>query len=87
MQRGEPARFVREGKFDLRAGLGLLIGGVPGSLVAGLLVKSLPLTPVKWIVVVVVLYTATTLLLAARRERAVAGQPAPVPNEPGIATP
>ena len=32
------ARFVRERKFDLRAGLGLLIGGVPGSLVAGLVV-------------------------------------------------
>jgi uncharacterized membrane protein YfcA len=81
------ARFVREAKFDLRAALGLLIGGVPGSLVAGLIVKSLPLTPVKWIVVVVVLYTAATLLLAARRERAVVGQPAPVPNEPGVATP
>jgi uncharacterized membrane protein YfcA len=72
------ARFVREQKFDLRAALGLLIGGVPGSLVAGLIVKSLPLTAVKWVVVVVVLYTATTLLLAARREKtaeiAVAGE-------------
>jgi uncharacterized membrane protein YfcA len=83
------ARFVREQKFDPRAAIGLLIGGVPGSLVAGLIVKSLPLTPVKWIVVVVVLYTATTLLLAARRPDVgeALGQLAPVPNEPGVATP
>jgi hypothetical protein len=44
---------------------------------------------VKWIVVVVVIYTAVTLLLAARKAEASdrLGQPAPVPNEPGIATP
>jgi uncharacterized membrane protein YfcA len=83
------ARFVREQKFDLRAALGLLIGGIPAALIAGLLVKSLPLTAVKWIVVVVVIYTATTLLLAARKREAgeALGQPAPVPNEPGVATP
>jgi uncharacterized membrane protein YfcA len=78
------ARFVRERAFDLRASLGLLIGGVPAALIAGLIVKSLPLTVVKWIVVVVVLYTATTLLLTARRERANGGV---VPNEPEIVTP
>ncbi|AHG92471.1 protein of unknown function DUF81 (plasmid) [Gemmatirosa kalamazoonensis] len=83
------ARFVREQAFDVRAALGLLIGGVPAVLIAGLIVKSLPLTVVKWIVVVVVLYTATTLLLAARKREAseALGQPAPVPNEPGVATP
>jgi uncharacterized membrane protein YfcA len=79
------ARFVREQKFDLRASLGLLVGGVPAVLIAGLLIQSLPLTVVKWIVVVVVIYTATTLLLAARKDEA--EQPVPVPNEPGIVTP
>lgn len=60
------ARFVREGSFDLRASLGLLIGGIPAALIAGLIVKSLPLTAVMWLVVVVVVYTAFTLLRAAR---------------------
>ncbi len=63
------ARFVRERAFDVRASLGLLLGGIPAALIAGLLVKELPLTAVKWIVVVVVLYTAATLFLASRRER------------------
>ena len=60
------ARFVREGSFDLRASLGLMLGGIPAALLAGLVVKSLPLTAVMWLVVVVVVYTAFTLLRAAR---------------------
>jgi uncharacterized membrane protein YfcA len=63
------ARFVRARAYDRGAALGLLLGGVPAVLVAAFLVKSLPLTAVRWLVVVVVIYTATTLLLAARRER------------------
>jgi uncharacterized membrane protein YfcA len=62
------ARFVRAGAFDLRAALGLLLGGVPAVLVAAYLVKSLPLGAVRWLVVVVVVYTAVTLLLATRRD-------------------
>ena len=63
------ARFVRARAYDRGAALGLLLGGIPAVLIAAFLVKSLPLTAVRWLVVVVVLYTATTLLLAARRER------------------
>jgi uncharacterized membrane protein YfcA len=63
------ARFVRARAYDRGVALGLLLGGIPAVLVAAYLVKSLPLTAVRWLVVVVVLYTATTLLLAARRER------------------
>jgi uncharacterized membrane protein YfcA len=63
------ARFGRARAFDRRAALGLLLGGVPAVLIAAFVVKSLPLTAVRWLVVVVVIYTAITLLLAARRER------------------
>jgi uncharacterized membrane protein YfcA len=63
------ARFVRERAFDARAALGLLAGGIPAVLIAAFLVKSLPLTAVRWLVVIVVIYTAVTLLLAARREQ------------------
>jgi uncharacterized membrane protein YfcA len=63
------ARFVRERRFHLGAALGLLIGGIPAVLLAAFIVKSLPLTAVRWLVIVVVLYTATSMLRTARRER------------------
>jgi uncharacterized membrane protein YfcA len=63
------ARFIRRGAFDPRAVMGLLIGGIPAVLIAAFIVKSLPLTAVRWLVIVVVLYTAATLLRAAMRER------------------
>ena len=63
------ARFIRERAFDPRAVVGMLLGGVPAVLVAAFIVKALPLSAVRWLVVVVVTYTAVTLLAAARRER------------------
>lgn len=66
------ARFIKAQSFDLRAVMGLAIGGLPAALIAGLLVTSLPLDIVKGIVIVVVLYTAYGMLSTARRERAAA---------------
>jgi uncharacterized membrane protein YfcA len=63
------ARFIRERAFDARAVVGMLIGGVPAVLIAAFIVKSLPLSAVRWLVVIVVTYTAVTLLAAARHER------------------
>jgi uncharacterized membrane protein YfcA len=65
-------RFVRAGSYDLRAAIGLAIGGVPAVLVAAYLVKSLPLDAVRWLVVVVVIYTAGLMLRSAREGRAAA---------------
>jgi len=81
------ARFVRERSFDLRASLGLLLGGIPAVLIAAFIVKSLPLTVVRWLVLVVVLYTATGLVRAARRENAGEKIPAPSGATPGPAVP
>ena len=61
-------RFIRSGRYDLRAALGLTLAGTPAAIVAGLVVKSLPLTAVKWLVVVVVVYTAAAMLRSAVRE-------------------
>jgi len=61
-------RFIRSGRYDRRAALGLTLGGVPAVLIAAYLVRSLPLHAVQWMVVVVVVYTAIVLLRAARRE-------------------
>jgi uncharacterized membrane protein YfcA len=80
------ARFVRERGFDLRASLGLLVGGVPAVLIAAFIVKQLDLTIIRWLVLVVVLYTAIGLIRAARREAAEALTPAPSPA-PGAAMP
>ncbi|MFI5257357.1 MAG: TSUP family transporter, partial [Gemmatimonadales bacterium] len=63
------ARFIRERAFDARAVVGMLIGGVPAVLIAAFIVKSMPLSAVRWLVVIVVTYTAVTLLAAARHER------------------
>ena len=75
------ARFVKKSSFDLRASLGLLLGGIPAVLIAAFIVKSLPLYVVRWLVVVVVLYTAVNLLRTAYRERAAGGSRAPTEPE------
>ncbi len=64
------ARFVKARAFDARGMVGLMLGGVPAVLIAALIVKSMPLSAVRWMVVVVVLYTAVTMLRSAVRERA-----------------
>ena len=60
-------RFIACQRYDLRAALGLLIGGIPGVLLAAFVVKQLPLVWLRWLVVVVILYTAGAMLRSARR--------------------
>jgi len=62
-------KFVREKSYDLRAALGLMLGGIPAVLIAAFLVKSMSLTTVRWLVVVVVLYTSIMMLRSAAREK------------------
>jgi uncharacterized membrane protein YfcA len=54
-------RMVREEGLDLRMVSGIAIGGVPAVLVAALLVKSMPVTALRWLVVAVVLYASASL--------------------------
>ncbi len=61
-------RFLRERRFHLSASVGLTLGGIPALLIAAYIVKSLPLTAVRWVVLFVVLYTAVALLQAGWRE-------------------
>ena len=58
-------QFMKAGRFDRNAALGLTLGGIPAVLIAGLLVQSLPLDVLRWVVVVVVVYAATTMLHSA----------------------
>lgn len=71
------AQFIRKQRYDLRASIGLTLGGVPGVLLAAYIFTTLPVTAVRWLVVLVVVYAATTLLRASTTERVAnkAGEP------------
>src|SRR6266404_370219 len=62
-------RFIVKERYNLRAALGLALGGIPAVLLAAYIVRSLNLYYVRWLVVVVVVYTALSLLRAAWVER------------------
>jgi len=68
-------RFIRKQRYCLRPALGLTLGGVPAVLIAAFIVKALPLTVVRWLVVVVVVYAATAMLRSAARESLLVPQP------------
>jgi len=73
-------RFIRDRKYDLRAALGLALGGIPAVLLAAYVVRSLPLTWLRWLVVVIVLYAAALMLLSARTKMSVADITPTVPE-------
>jgi uncharacterized membrane protein YfcA len=61
-------KFIRHERYSLRATLGLAIGGIPATLLAAFVVKSLPLEYLRWLVVIVVLYAAISMLRSAALE-------------------
>jgi len=61
--------FVQKKRYSLRGAAGLAAGGIFGSALALLVVKSLPLYWVKWLVTAVVVYTGISLLNTAAREK------------------
>ncbi len=61
------ARFVKEDAYDRKAALGLAAAGVLGVFLAAWVVRSLPLTVIKWVVLVAVLYTSAWMFLSARK--------------------
>ncbi len=73
-------KFIRRERYSLSASLGLGIAGIPAVLLAAFVVKSLPLTTLRWLVVVVVLYAAISMLRSAYEERG--REVAPPPASP-----
>ncbi len=63
------ARFVKEKAYDPKAALALTLFGIFGVLVAAFIVKSLPLTVMKWVVLGVVLYTSMMMFISARQSQ------------------
>jgi uncharacterized membrane protein YfcA len=62
-------QFIRKGAYNLRAALGLALGGPLAVLLAVWLVTSLPTPMVRVLVLIVILYTSITMLRSAARER------------------
>jgi uncharacterized membrane protein YfcA len=62
------ARLIRLTDIDLRIVLSLVAGAIPAVLIAAFVVKEMPITTLRWLVVVVVVYAALSLIYAALRE-------------------
>jgi uncharacterized membrane protein YfcA len=62
-------RFLNKRRYDQKAALGLMIGGIPAVLLAAFAVKSLSLDAIRWLVMAVIVYTAVTMLRTAGAER------------------
>ena len=67
------ARFIRARRYDPRAALSLLLGGVPAVLIAVYIITNLSMTYVRIGVIVVVVYTAFGLLRTAMHEQGTGG--------------
>jgi len=55
-------QFFRSGRFAFGTSIALTIGSIPGVLLAAFVVKQLPLSALRWLVVLVVIYAAVTML-------------------------
>ena len=55
-------KFIKEGVYDRKATLVNNLAGIVGALVAVYIVKEIPLTLLKWLVVVVISYTSVILI-------------------------
>ena len=64
------ARFVKENAYDRKTAVALTVFGVLGVLVAAFVVKSMPLTVMKWIVLGVVLYTSVWMFISGASSEA-----------------
>jgi uncharacterized membrane protein YfcA len=61
-------RFFQNGRFAWGPSLGLAMGGVWGVLIAAYIVKTLPLTALRWLVIGVIAYAAFSMMRSAARE-------------------
>lgn len=62
-------RGVSEKGLDLRMVSGIAIGGIPAVLLAALVVKAMPITALRWLVVPIVLYAAAVLWRSAMQAK------------------
>lgn len=62
------SKFVKEKAYDYKVAIAFTIAGVFGVLLAAYVVKSLPLSVLKWVVFIVVLYTSIWMFISASKK-------------------
>lgn len=62
------AKFIKEEAYNRKAAIGMAIPGAIGTLIAALVVKSLPLDILRWVVIGVVVYTSIVMLRSAAKK-------------------
>lgn len=63
------AKFIKEGAYNRKASIAMIIPGAIAVLIAAFLVKYLPLETLRWVVIVVILYTSFIMLRSAKLGR------------------
>ena len=64
------AKFIKEGAYNRKASIAMIIPGAIAVLIAAFLVKSLPLETLRWIVIAVIIYTSFIMLRSAKLGKA-----------------
>lgn len=62
-------QFFRSGRFGFGTSIAMTIGALPGVALAAFVVKQLPLSALRWLVVAVVIYAAGSMLRSFQLER------------------
>ena len=63
------AKFIKEGAYNRKASVSMAIPGIIAVLIAAFLVKSLPLSTLRWVVIVVIVYTSLVMFKSALNSR------------------
>lgn len=63
-------KFIREGAYDRKASMWLMLSGIVGVLFATYLIKSMSIETLRWIVMLVVFYTSVSMLKTYLKSRA-----------------
>jgi uncharacterized membrane protein YfcA len=71
-------QFFRSGRFGFGTCIAMTIGSIPGVLLAAFVVRHLPLTALRWLVVLVVIYAAVSMLRSFWHDRTLLAQAARV---------
>lgn len=73
-------KFIDKAAYNRKAALALTLGGIPGVLIAGLIVRSLPLVALKWLILVAICYTSFSMFRSAIHRISSLDQKTPTPE-------
>jgi uncharacterized membrane protein YfcA len=62
-------KFIKEGAYNRKAAIAMAIPGIIAVFIAAFIVKSLPLSSLRWLVIMVILYTAFVLLRSVKKNK------------------